>query len=87
MGKDGCRPVLWPPLGVARALMFPEQWLMSAGAGVYSIRVKLGSCPERPTLYPKSSAMAKARILPASTLGGDSTQPVPKNPQMIDFFN
>lgn len=38
MGKDGCRPVLWPPLGVARALMFPEKWLMSAGAGVYSIQ-------------------------------------------------
>lgn len=34
------------------------------GLGFTPSRMKLGFCPERPTLCPESSAMAKARILP-----------------------
>lgn len=34
------------------------------GLGFTPSRMKLGSCPERPTLHRESSAMAKARILP-----------------------
>lgn len=44
------------------------------GLGFTPSRMKLGSCPERPTLHPESSAMAKPGSSPASILGWGSTQ-------------
>lgn len=54
------------------------------GLGLTPFRTKFGSCPERPTLHPKSSAGAKARIL-SSPLRLRLNPATSGNPQMRDF--